>query len=81
MIKADMGCVNISGPAPIIMTEFTNVIKAIYESLEPQVGEEKAKEVIADAGKYAFYTEDELKNELKEKAEEKLEKLKEILGG
>lgn len=65
MIKAELHKIDISGPEPIVMTEFILVIRAVRECLLMKHSEQRTNELIAFAGRCAIKTDEQVDEEIK----------------
>ena len=66
MVKSDMGRTQIMGPGPLIFVEVTSILRAYYKTLVEKLGEEQAKEILVDVGRYAVKSDEELNSEAEE---------------
>lgn len=73
MIKANKGKAEISGSLAEILSDLAGVINAIHEAAAERLGKEAADVLIASAGRIAFASEEEIK--------EQADKLNTILEG
>lgn len=78
MIKADKGIVQIEGSTFIVCAELSGIVKALYEILEDQFGDDIARETIAKAGQIAFMTEEEMDKAVGDKKKEFEELVKKL---
>ena len=78
MIKANKGMIQIEGSTPTVCAELSGIVKALYEILEDQFGDEIARETIAKAGQVAFMTDEEMDKAVEEKKKELEELVKEL---
>lgn len=76
MILSDDGRVHTKGTMPEILADFTGAIKAVYELLiDEGYDDDFARKSIANAGRLAFMSD----KELKEQAENADERIRELL--
>lgn len=73
MIKVSHHNVEIKGQAELVLTEFTMLIRELNEVLTEKFDEKFAREQIAEAGRLAFLTPEELNDMY-------VARLKEVLG-
>ena len=66
MIKVTQDTIVISGNLTAILSEITTVLHKVYEEMKETIGEELANEYLADVGRLAIMSEDELKDRVKE---------------
>ena len=66
MIKVTHDTTVISGNLTTILSEITTVLHKVYEEMKETIGEELANEYLADVGRLAIMSEDELKDRVKE---------------
>ena len=66
MIKVTQDTTVISGNITTILSEITTVLHKVYEEMKETIGEELANEYLADVGRLAIMSEDELKDRVKE---------------
>lgn len=66
MIKVTQDTTVISGNLTTILSEITTVLHKVYEEMKETIGEELANEYLADVGRLAIMSEDELKDRVKE---------------
>ena len=66
MIKVTEDTTVIAGNLTTILSEITTVLHKVYEEMKETIGEEKANEYLADVGRLAIMSEDELKDRVKE---------------
>ena len=78
MIKANKGMIQIEGSTPTVCAELSGIVKALYEILEDQFGDDIARETIAKAGQIAFMTEEEMDKALEDKKKEFEELVKKL---
>lgn len=58
MIKSDNGIVEIEGSGPVVLADFTSIIRGIREALTKDFDEELADHFIACCGKLAIYNQE-----------------------
>ena len=66
MIKVTQDTTVISGNITTILSEITTVLHKVYIEMKETIGEELANEYLADVGRLAIMSEDELKDRIKE---------------
>ena len=66
MIKVTEDTTVIAGNLTTILSEITTVLHKVYEEMKETIGEELANEYLADVGRLAIMSEDELKDRVKE---------------
>ena len=66
MIKVTQDTIVISGNLTAILSEITTVLHKVYIEMKETIGEELANEYLADVGRLAIMSEDELKDRVKE---------------
>ena len=66
MIKVTQDTTVISGNITTILSEITTVLHKVYMEMKETIGEEPANEYLADVGRLAIMSEDELKDRVKE---------------
>ena len=66
MIKVTEDTTVIAGSLNKILSEITTVLHKVYEEMKETLGEETANEYLADVGRLAIMSEDELKDRVKE---------------
>lgn len=66
MIKVTQDTTVISGNLTTILSEITTVLRKVYIEMKETIGEELANEYLADVGRLAIMSEDELKDRVKE---------------
>ncbi len=66
MIKCDNGAVHISGSKSRVLAELASIIKGIYVVMvdECKMTDQEAREEIANAGRLAFMSDDEVIEEI-----------------
>ena len=72
MIKVTQDTIVISGNLRAILSEITTVLHKVYEEMKETIGEELANEYLADVGRLAIMSEDELKDRVKEIIKERI---------
>ena len=72
MIKVTEDTTVIAGNLTTILSEITTVLHKVYEEMKETIGEEKANEYLADVGRLAIMSEDELKDRVKEIIKERI---------
>ena len=72
MIKVTQDTTVISGNITTILSEITTVLHKVYEEMKETIGEELANEYLADVGRLAIMSEDELKDRVKEIIKERI---------
>ena len=71
MIKVTEDTTVIAGNLTTILSEITTVLHKVYEEMKETIGEELANEYLADVGRLAIMSEDELKNRVEELKKER----------
>ena len=71
MIKVTKDTTVIAGNLTTILSEITTVLHKVYEEMKETIGEEKANEHLAEIGRLAIMSEDELKNRVEELKKER----------
>ena len=71
MIKVTEDTTVIAGNLTTILAEITTVLHKVYEEMKETIGEEKANEHLAEIGRLAIMSEDELKNRVEELKKER----------
>ena len=66
MIKVTQDTTVISGNITTILSEITTFLHKVYMEMKETIGEELANEYLADVGRLAIMSEDELKDRVKE---------------
>ena len=66
MIKVTEDTTVIAGNLTTILSEITTVLHKVYEEMKETIGKEKANEYLAEIGRLAIMSEDELKDRVKE---------------
>ena len=71
MIKVTEDTTVIAGNLTTILSEITTVLHKVYMEMKETIGEELANEYLADVGRLAIMSEDELKNHVEELKKER----------
>ena len=71
MIKVTEDTTVIAGNLTTILSEITTVLHKVYIEMKDTIGEELANEYLADVGRLAIMSEDELKNRVEELKKER----------
>lgn len=72
MIKVTEDTTVIAGSLNKILSEITTVLHKVYEEMKETLGEEIANEYLAEIGRLAVMSEDELKNRVEELIKERI---------
>lgn len=72
MIKVTEDTTVIAGSLNKILSEITTVLHKVYEEMKETLGEETANEYLAEIGRLAVMSEDELKNRVEELIKERI---------
>ena len=72
MIKVTEDTTVIAGNLTTILSEITTVLHKVYKEMKDTIGEELANEYLADVGRLAIMSEDELKDRVKEIIKERI---------
>lgn len=72
MIKVTEDTTVIAGSLNKILSEITTVLHKVYEEMKETLGEKIANEYLAEIGRLAVMSEDELKNSVEELIKERI---------
>lgn len=72
MIKVTEDTTVIAGSLNKILSEITTVLHKVYEEMKETLGEETANKYLAEIGRLAVMSEDELKNSVEELIKERI---------
>lgn len=72
MIKVTEDTTVIAGSLNKILSEITTVLHKVYEEMKETLGEEIANEYLAEIGRLAVMSEEELKNRVEELIKERI---------
>lgn len=72
MIKVTEDTTVIAGSLNKILSEITTVLHKVYEEMKETLGEETANEYLAEIGRLAVMSENELKNRVEELIKERI---------
>lgn len=75
MVKCEGVHVQFKGHDAIIFAEVTMILRGFYQMMTEIHGEEQAKEILVDVGRYAVKSDEELNSEVEEGMKEWLDSM------